>query len=126
MVEYTKYLYEEEKERTEKFHSATKIYLFFIASTIAGLGGVLQWFGLKPLHLQQSGTTIIEMVVFLLLISSSFTLVLSFIFASLILKGWQVERLYYPKKFITLQSMILERKNLMEAILSIFHHSSRA
>lgn len=121
MVEYTRYLYEEEKQRSERFHLAVKTYVVFVGATIAGLVTGSKWLGVSPAGiLSSSALSLIEILVEATVVISLLLLSVSFVFSVLVIKGWKIERLCDAQLFSLQSSFKANNVDLLETIVSNF------
>jgi len=115
LVEYTKYLYEEEKDRTANFHNIMKTYLAIQTFTIgvviikiANIKEILELLKFSPGYPLNFS--------FILLFLSLFFIFLSFIFTIFVLKIRKFERLCSPKEFIAETIKFEKEYKLLSAI----------
>jgi len=116
--DYSRYLYEEELNRSERFHGAMKTYLLFIGSTLAGSVATIKWLNLSPLMIKRPSLSFFELLLNIGLLTALLLLIAAFTFAVLVIKGWKTERLCEPKEFILTSSMIGKKTKLLESIIS--------
>jgi hypothetical protein len=96
---YFKYLYEEEKDRTDKINSATNTYLVFITFAFSFGSGFLGWFSsnISPsIFSFSSPGRIIAIAIFGIAV---IFLVISLVFTVLVVKVRNFERLCDPEEF---------------------------
>jgi hypothetical protein len=98
--EFAQYLYEEEERRAGKFNEATKTYLLFIGSTLAGTVGALQWANIRPVAFLLHRHSAREMVIVLALLIAVIALGLSFLMTVLVIKVRNNEHLCKPSDFL--------------------------
>ena len=117
LLEYCKYLYEEEKERTNRLNDAVKVYIAFL-TFILGVGAfkILTIDKLQQL-LKNSPTNrtfvIFGVVLFAISVLAFFT---SFVFTILILRIWRFERLSNPRK-ISIKATFMENQNDLLSVI---------
>lgn len=119
LLEYCKYLYEEEKERKNNLNDSVKTYIVFL-TFILGVG-VLKILPLEKLILLLKNKSINQnFIIFSIIVFSLsiFIFFISLIFTILILKTWKFERPSDPK-ITTLKSVCMENENeLLSSIIA--------
>ncbi len=110
LLEYSKYLYEEENERRDRLNNAVKVYIGFL-TFVLGIG-VFKLISQKELILLLKNDTypilsIIGAIFFGMSIISFF---ISFLFTILVLKMWPFERLSDPRINME-KSIFMDHKN---------------
>jgi hypothetical protein len=118
LADYSKYLYEEEVNRAERYHSAMKTYLVFIGSTFTATLGLAKWLGIAPANFHQMSSNPIGIMLGIFVIVALTCFVASFMFTILVIKVWRTERLCYPKIFALEVSTESSETVLMEKIIS--------
>lgn len=116
LLDYFKYIYEEEKDRTKSINDAVKVYILLISFILgAGLYKVLPLNNSFPMNIDYNDVSIalIINILFLLAVLSFLT---SLIFTVLIMKVWKFERLCEPKNKFA-QAIILNDYN--EYLISV-------
>lgn len=120
LVEYCKYLYEEEKARTIGLNNAVKVYIAFLTITLGmGVFGVLP---VERISILLNGTSIdstykyVKVSGVVLFYVSVLLFFSSFIFTILVLKVWKFERLCNPKQ-TALKSVFIETENKMLSVI---------
>ena len=120
LIEYARYLYEEEVKRAERFHNATKTYLVFICATFAGTIGTLKWLDIQPSKLLPLKFTIRDWALGGIFIFALLIILLSFILTILVVKTWRTERLCDPHEFFAATVNSTNERHVLELILSNF------
>lgn len=101
LLNYARYLYENELARTDKLNDTSKTYIVFISSTFTVLLAGLTWIGFDQFAKQIDIASSFRNVALLAVFAASITfLVLSFIFVVLSVKIRSFERLCEPLDFL--------------------------
>jgi hypothetical protein len=118
LLDYFKYLYEEEKQRNEKLNSATNTYLVVITFAFSFSAGLLSWLSPKATNLSTILNDKFQLLLILGLGVSILILLLSLIFTLLVIKVRQFERLCSPVDFATKASIMENEDELISSIIS--------
>jgi len=118
--EYAQYLYEAEDRRAERFQEATKTYLLFIGSTLAGTVGTLKWLDLRPTSLLSRAYSAKEQVVLIALLIAVLALGASFLMTILVVKVRQREGLCEPRQFLAGAALDNSETEALERIIADF------
>lgn len=102
MLEYSRYLYENELARTDKLNDTSKTFILFISSTFTVLLAGLTWVGVDVLS-KQTDTIYnpANLAAASLFLVSVLALVLAFVFVVLSVKIRSFERLCDPLQFVS-------------------------
>ena len=120
LLDYFKYLYEQENHRSEKLNASTNTYLVAITFAFTFLVGLLGWMfpkesgPLAPLNGPVQVLMLVCIGIAVLLI------LLSLIFTMLVVKVRPFERLCDPAEFAEQTKSIRDEADLMRAIISHF------
>jgi hypothetical protein len=118
LADYSKYLYEEELKRSERYHGAMKTYLVFISLTFSGTIAIAKWLEIHPAIFFAKVMILPKMLLAGFIFLALAFLVASFIFTILVIKVWRTERLCSPKLFALETSNELKEDKLTERIIS--------
>jgi hypothetical protein len=119
LLDYSKYLYEEEKQRNEKLNSATNTYLVVITFAFTFSASLLSWLSPKVDDLSTFRNDKLQLLFLLCFGVSILILLLSLIFTMLVVKTRQFERLCDPVDFASKASSLNEEE-LISSIISNF------
>ena len=120
LLSFCKYLYEEERRRSERFHAAIKTYIVIIGATLGGVTAVLKWAGINYESLQFENQHVVASL-FLVSLSLAFiSILLSFVLTVLVIKGWRIERLCDAEDFVLQVSENLSHQDMCEKIISCY------
>jgi hypothetical protein len=110
LLDYSKYLYEEENERRDRLNNAVKVYIGFLTFILAI--GVFRLIPFEELILLLKNRTYIVISIFGVIFygTSVISFFISFIFTILVLKMWPFERLSDPRTMVV-KSIFMENKN---------------
>lgn len=122
LLEYCKYIYEEEHQRTNRLNNAVKIYLTFLTITLGiGILKIVPLAEIKNLLKSVSSLNPIgpylELIALSLFYLSAILFGFSFIFTILVLKIWRFERLCDPKD-TALKSISLGSENQLLSLIT--------
>lgn len=115
LVDYTKYLYEEEKERTSHLNSLMKIYLTILTFTLGAI--VFKFLDVKEIlfSINDDGSIILRMF-WIFSYLSSLMIMLSFLFTILVVKIRKYERLCNPTNFVEEATKVYDEIRLLSLI----------
>lgn len=119
IVEYCKYLYEEEKDRQSIIHNVVKVYMSFLTATFAAIAFVLFKTNVVNLFKADFASSKFILLGAIIFILSILFIVISFFLTIRILKVWRYERLCNPKIF-ALRSSVMG--NEIEVLREIIYH----
>lgn len=115
---YCKYLYEEEKDRTDKINSATNTYLAFITFAFSFGSGLLGWLSTNIPTPVFSITSPGKLIAISMLFIAVIFLVISLVFTVLVVKVRNFERLCEPEEFVSEAMNYSEMDDLLSLMLS--------
>jgi hypothetical protein len=118
--DYFKYLYEEEKHRTEHLNSATNTYLVFITFAFTFTVGLFNWLYPQVDAMFFGKITIIQSILLAGLIISIVLIIVSLVFTILVVKVRRFERLCIPKEFAKEASGMVGENEIINSITSHF------
>lgn len=113
---YTKYLYEEEKHRTEYLNTATNTYLAFITFSFSFAAGVLYWLIPQLDGIALNALTLAQTLGLIGLAGAILLLTLALVFTVLVVKVRAFERLCVPEEFAEEASQHGDEEKLVNAI----------
>jgi hypothetical protein len=120
LKEYTQYLYEEELQRAERFHNASKTYLIYIMFSFSSTIAIIKALKVSPLQLLSRPMNKLSLIFLILISLALLFLVASLIFISLVIKVWQTEKLCDPEKFALSSGKHGDKNQLIEEIIANF------
>jgi len=125
LLEYVKYLYEEENERRDVLNNTTKIFLGTYAFVVGvGLIKIIAIENLPPILLYISngpiGGKYIAFVATAMFLLSGGLFCASFLFTVLVVKIWKRERLCDPQQFVFRSMQMSDEPRLLSAIVADF------
>ncbi len=118
LLDYSKYLYEEEKQRNEKLSSNTNTYLVVITFAFTFSAGLLGWLFPNVNSLPAGSNSKVQLILLLGLGVSILILLLSLVLTMLVVKVRQFERLCDPKDFAVRASKMRREDELISSMIA--------
>lgn len=121
LIDYSKYLYEEEIRRQDRFHNAVKTYLVFMLSTFTANLGVIKYLTINQSGFFHSNMPIRDIAIGWIFGLSLLTITISFIFLVLVIKTWKTERLCVPNEFVQSIITLTDETIALQQIMINYH-----
>jgi hypothetical protein len=118
LIDYAKYLYEEELQRSERYHGAMKTYLTFISLTFSATVLIAKWLHVDPALFFSKYAPFAETLLTSFLLLALGFLMASFFLTILVIKVWRTERLCSPKSFAREAAADSDMERLKEKIIA--------
>lgn len=116
--DYFKYMYEEERHRSEKLNSASNTYLVFITFAFTFTTGLLNWTGNPFGDLLSKNATLIQSILLVVVCFALILIFMSLILTILVVKVYRFERLCNPKDFAVETADINDESLILTSIIS--------
>ncbi|RJP46348.1 MAG: hypothetical protein C4583_19045 [Anaerolineaceae bacterium] len=118
LLDYSKYLYEQENQRNEKLTFATNIYLVVITFAFTFLAGLLSWLFPESGNSSLIADHRFQVALWVCFGISIVSILLSLIFTLLVVKVRSFERLCNPKEFVVEADYFETEERLIGSIIS--------
>lgn len=118
LLDYFRYLYEEEQKRNEKLSSATNTYLVVITFAFSFLGGLMSWLSPGILEFSTAPNHPVKFLLLAGLLASIVLILVSLILTMLAIKVRAFERLCSPMDYASEASQIRGEEGLIRSMIS--------
>jgi hypothetical protein len=120
LIEFSKYLYQEEIKRSDRFSNAVKTYLIFTMTTFTVNFGAVKLINNSFSGFFTGITSFKETLVGAFFFTSLISNLLAFLFTILVIKTWRTEGICNPMRLYTTLSELQDDRYLLKEILIDF------